>query len=781
KINIIRAPQPPSQVIAPLPVHSRHTDEAKAAQDAIRVAQATQLSIEAKKRKAETRLARERALLAAKEDREGLRLKNGSVLRRILPATSSLKDLFDIVREQDHNIGNADISLIQTPIPAPQPITPSTSTPGGWLSPGDIPGATDIVDASEEDDNMDMDLDVNSGGEEHEDDEIEHEVDYGDHDDEEDNNSEENDDSENDEDDEDEMMHALPIHINPGHAGRGRGRGRGRGMRGMPFSGAGHSLSGGGGRSSVSAESESTSEQVQETSVESDALRRQRILEAMENRVKNQEQQASSTAVVSKRVKPKEILSLKARCAHEVAVMLTRSDTAASRNLKGLNKSVGSQITEAIVQELIKLKKLDQLSFKRLHRCPVVNMILDGYSRTTDSLLDSIGRSQAHSLTYFSLREATFLTDKGFLNLSHFEELEYLDLSHCRVTDKTLEFIQNLPYLSSLHLSSTKVTSSGLARVINKSAWKAGLHTLDLSYCQGVAGRSVLVNLQELENLRTLKLNNTRSFDQSPVQVPITGAFQRLLHVDLARTPINGADLVALSTTFQSLESLNLTECVNVSTEALEHCAKHMSSLQQLVFPNRENDLLTVLPLVARLPLTHLDLTGFLFVGDDAILNLASATSLQMLSLSGSKLTDVGAAVFLHMSSLRELSLDRTDIGDKAMEYLRDLGRVEVLSLKQCRRLTTAGVLTLGRSAFFGLKLKRLNLGYNPYIHDEALAAFAHCHGLNTLNLEHTDVSEHRVLLLQNSLPNLTQLRIQGITSGAVYEENPRPTFDEQA
>ena len=71
------------------------------------------------------------------------------------------------------------------------------------------------------------------------------------------------------------------------------------------------------------------------------------------------------------------------------------------------------------------------------------------------------------------------------------------------------------------------------------------------------------------------------------------------------------------------------------------------------------------------LPLTHLDLSDFKFIADDAILSLAEAKNLQMLSLSGTMLTDAGAAVLVHMSSLKELSLDRTHIGDKAMEYLR--------------------------------------------------------------------------------------------------------------
>jgi hypothetical protein len=67
-------------------------------------------------------------------------------------------------------------------------------------------------------------------------------------------------------------------------------------------------------------------------------------------------------------------------------------------------------------------------------------MVLDAYSRATDSLMDVIGGSQARSLAYLSLKECTFLTDTGFRNIARFELLEFLDLSHCRITDKTLAF-----------------------------------------------------------------------------------------------------------------------------------------------------------------------------------------------------------------------------------------------------------------------------------------------------------------------------------------------------
>ncbi|KAK3832942.1 MAG: hypothetical protein JOS17DRAFT_741115 [Linnemannia elongata] len=847
KINIIKAhastatePDTPL-VIAPLPLTSRHNEQEAEAQNATRLAEANKRAEKVKRDKMEARIARQRALDALKEDRENrklrnqpsaptttsssstyassgpplvstfqepvavastptapapaptpaapsnamvqLRMKNGSVLKRSFLSTATVKDLFDLTRSEDRNIGNADISLIQpfprreftvgdsdltlseaglcpscslnvlvqAPILAPQPVTPN---PGAWIP------STD----SESQGPTPMDIDQDEGTVHY----LPHFGDNGqnDNDDEEDvdegeGNNDEDDDEDEDEEDEDEEMHALPVidHINANHPfaipglgrGRGRGHGRGRGRGGTPFSGAGHSLSSSG---PASATNDQTPDQPEMTPEERDQQRRQRVLEAMANRAKAQEAEkiAPGLTVGVKRVKEREIPSLQSLCCYQVAVMLTAKDSKSNSHLKLWGENVGSQVGEAVIQELIRLKQLDQLTFKRFYTCPIVNMVLDAYSRATDSLMDVIGGSQARSLAYLSLKECTFLTDTGFRNIARFEFLEFLDLSHCRITDKTLEFTLNLPYLSTLNLSATKVTTTGLARIIADAEWKSNLQTLDLSYCQGIAGPLALYNLRELEKLRTLKLNSSKAFNMSPVRIPDSKAFTQLLNLDLASTSIDASDVIALLPVIGNVEKFNLTSCARVTTEALEQVVSNLRMLQDLKFPSRNHHLVTVLPTAAVLPLTHLDLSDFKFIADDAILSLAAAKNLQMLSLSGTMLTDAGAAVLVHMSSLKELSLDRTHIGDKAMEYLRDLGRIEILSLSQVQRLTTVGVNFLGRSAFFSLKLKRLNLKNNPFIHDDALTVFSHCNSLNTLNLDNTDVTEIAALRLQGNL-----------------------------
>ncbi|KAF9106651.1 hypothetical protein BGX27_009066 [Mortierella sp. AM989] len=841
KINITRnqgsTPDTPL-----LPLSSRHKEEEMQAMNATRVAEATRRAEQLKKERMEARLARQRALEDLKQDKENrklkghakpdstsvsntstsnstsgvmstanslpptttpisvgvatkgrhtmvqLRLKNGTILKRSYDSNDKLKDLFELARSEDGNIGSADISLIQpfprreftiadsdltlseaelcpscslnvfvqTPIPAPQPIVPNS-----WL-PVDVemeePSSGQVQEPNENDSDEDQSLDDDNAGEDADEDEVVDEV--------------EEEEAENEANDDDDMMHAMPMPFHPPqHPVPGNRRTR------IPFSGAGHSL----GSSSSSGAGNQPEVPVDSTSANADALRRQRILDAMANRTGNQS--IEDTKILDKRLKKtkeRTIPTLQSLCCYEVAVMLTAKDAKSVKNLKLLGENIGSQAAEGIVQELIKLKQLDQLTFKRLYRwyeCvlfdvakvenSIVNIVLDAYPRATDSLMDAIGASQSRSLTYLSLKECTFLTDNGLSNIGRFEELEFLDLSHCRVTDKTLEFILDLKNLNTLQLSATKITSNGLARAISRAVWKSTLQTLDVSYCEGISGSSVLVNLQELLNIRSLRLNNTLAFDQSPVRVPDQKAFTRLQTLDLARTPITSEDLITLIPRFKAVELLNLNSCIHISTTALECCANELNALENISFPNREHDLITVLPIAA----------GFLYVGDEAILSLSAAVNLQVLSLAGTKLTDVGSAVFIHMSSLKELLLDRTNIGDKTMEYLRDLGRLEILSLQRCERLTTAGMVLLGRCGFFSIKLKRLNLGYNKFIHDEALPVFARCHELNTLNLEYTDVSQERALRLQYSLPALKQLRIQGVTNGAVYEENPRPTF----
>ncbi|KAG0007215.1 hypothetical protein BGZ80_004931, partial [Entomortierella chlamydospora] len=590
KINIIRN-QTSDQDTPLLPLTSRHKEDEMQAMNATRVAEAARRAEKLKKEKMEARLARQRALEDLKQDRENRKLRSHpktgpspstpnaptassssgttSTATGVPPANNSITA--SVATKGSH-------AMVQTPIPAPQPIVPNSRLPVD-------------VEMEEPPSEQNHELDEN-----HEDDDGD---DISDEDETQDEgntaeNINEDDEDEGEggtEDEDDEMIHAIPLpfHHPPQNPFAGPRRIR------MPFSGAGHSL-GSGSASTAGSQPETPAS----SSTDASALRRQRILDAMANRTGSQtSKDAKDMETRLKKTKQRTIPTLQSLCCYEVAVMLTAKDSKSSKNLKLLGENIGSQVAEGIVLELIKLKQLDQLTFKRLYRCSLVNVVLDAYSRATDSLMDAIGASQSRSLTYLSLKECTFLTDKGFSNIGRFEELEFLDLSHCRVTDKTLEFILNLQNLNTLHLSATKVTTNGLAKIISEASWKLTLQTLDVSYCAGISGPSVLINLQELMNIRSLKLNNTLAFDWSPVRVPDHRAFARLENLDVARTPITDDDLVSLIPNFKVLEVLNLNSCVNITAVALERFANEVKGLKNIGFPNREHDLLTVLPVAA--------------------------------------------------------------------------------------------------------------------------------------------------------------------------------------
>ncbi|KAF9970876.1 hypothetical protein BGZ73_006275 [Actinomortierella ambigua] len=759
-----------------------------------------------------------------------LRLKNGTVLKRSFDNTAPLQQLFDAAIQEEPSLAGEDIRLIQpfprrefgaseahqtlqeaglcpscslnvhvppstnpVPPPAPDITSPLGSIPGSWQP---APPSFGQIGTDEPEP---MDIDEEEEGEE-EDQPVGSDEDH----------SDEEDEDMDGPDNGDDMMHILPVGPGHGHGnpfgGRGRGRGgvlggRGRGRGGFPFSGAGHRLSSGsgsaggpssGGGGSGGDNGGDSSHGNAPAQPVSDAERRQRVLDAMAARAATQQAAAgaATTSSAGTSSSPTEVLSLKAqktspareiasllsRCSYEVAVLLTSNDSKRAKYLKNLAE-VGSQAAELIVQDLIRLKQLDQLTVKRLGRCPVVNLSLDGYSRTTDSLMETLRWTLAPSLSFLSLRGCSLLTDNGFSQLAAFHELEHIDLSHCRCTDANLVHLLELSELRVLILSNTKVTSRGIASTVSKACWKEHLHTLDLSSCDGIQGPSVLIHLQELLNLRNLRLGNTLAFDSGHIMVPDSLGFQRLQELDLMRTRITDDDLQAIRSSFPALEILNLTGCSRLTDVSLQRlCSQGQETIPELTslkLPDRESPLRDVLPLMADqfCQLSQLDLTGFLNVTDDTLLSLGAATNLTMLSLAGTKLTDVGAPVLAQLELLRELSLDRTLIQDASLDHLRGLGRLEILSLSRCPKLTVDGLKLLAMSASFERTLKRLNLSHNSQIHDEALGYLGQAHALVSLNLDGTDVTTVRARRLADTMENLTQLRIVGVTEGERLEE----------
>ncbi|KAF0517365.1 RNI-like protein [Gigaspora margarita] len=235
-----------------------------------------------------------------------------------------------------------------------------------------------------------------------------------------------------------------------------------------------------------------------------DEEKRQRIAEAVQARV-----HADNSVNDSQHVKhgiKREVKTLKSRCAYCVAVFLTTATS--MRTLQSLS-NVSADVGELLVNELIKLEKLDVLTFKRFTNCNLQNIILDNYFKASDSLLEIISDTQSSSVTKVSLRNCELITDNGF------------------------DCLQDCAFASTLE-------------------------DLNLSYCSGVGGKTVFADLQPLQNLRRLNLD---SVQLTPPLVPVKpSSFRNLEVLDLSRTRFCDQDVMKIICQCKNMIELILIE-----------------------------------------------------------------------------------------------------------------------------------------------------------------------------------------------------------------------------
>ncbi|RIB23849.1 hypothetical protein C2G38_2170077 [Gigaspora rosea] len=439
----------------------------------------------------------------------------------------------------------------------------------------------------------------------------------------------------------------------------------------------------------------------------------------------------------------RDVKTLKSRCAYCVAVLLT---TASSMGTLQSLSNVSADVGELLVNELIKLEKLDALTFKRFTNCNLQNIILDNYFKASDSLLEIISDTQSSSVTKVSLRNCELITDNGFDCLQDLQYLEYLDVMSCRIRDRTLPYFIGFKELRKLNLSKTKVTMNGLRTLFAECAFTSTLEDLNLSYCSGVGGKTVFADLVQL----------------TPPLVPVKpSSFRNLEVLDLSRTRLCDQDVMKIICQFKNMVELILIETVGIGQFGLKWMAK-------------EEELDDILQDFSELPLIKMDLTGFINVTDSGIMHLAGAKSdlfyfcLIFLSLSGTKLTDVGMSALKDLENLVELYLDRTSITDAGIVFLDGLRDLTHLSLNKTR-IKNASLSTIRKSTFANRKLKYLDVGYTR-VSDKGVKELRGLPHLSFLNLDFTHVSLSCRNILAD-IPSLQPVRLNGITKEVCEDE----------
>lgn len=95
-----------------------------------------------------------------------------------------------------------------------------------------------------------------------------------------------------------------------------------------------------------------------------------------------------------------------------------------------------------------------------------------------------------------------------------------------------------------------------------------------------------------------------------------------------------------------------------------------------------------------RTSVNELDLGDNSFVTDEGMRHVAKIKGLQKLYLNRTNITDAGIRQ-LRKTPLTYINLWETQIGDKSLGYIAEMGSMKQLQIKNCSRVTDAGVAKL--------------------------------------------------------------------------------------
>jgi len=264
--------------------------------------------------------------------------------------------------------------------------------------------------------------------------------------------------------------------------------------------------------------------------------------------------------------------------------------------LKKLNLE-GTEITGAGLLHLTRLRRLEKLTIDgtRMSHADVIRLFVEQGRGALDALVAT-----------------------GQLVQRPDEDEPFdLRLEGEQITDGLIEFLVQLPMLSSITLKSTTVTETGLNLFRGMPQLKSlGLH-----------GEEVWKKLPTMPHIETFDVSHTtisaKQLSQHLRSLP------QLKSLSLSYTPMVDEDL-AVMVQIPSLQELSL---------------------------------------------------GATKIGGDGLRHLAVLTKLRRLNLGNSNIADQGLRHLSHLPSLRELWLDFTSVSDAGVTYLKQLSALRKLGL----------------------------------------------------------------------------------------------------
>jgi Leucine-rich repeat (LRR) protein len=317
------------------------------------------------------------------------------------------------------------------------------------------------------------------------------------------------------------------------------------------------------------------------------------------------------------------------------------------------------------------------------------------------------------------------ITDAGLKTLREFPELGELTLLNTSVTDEGLAHLAGLEGLKKLDLIEPKITDAGLDTL----ARLTGLTSLNLSGTE--ISDASLKHLRTMRNLNTLTLDGTKVSDAGLAHL---GKLPLLVHLSLTNTRVSDRGLDHLlsleNLQFLSLSGTDITPLGLKKLAGLKNLNRLGLSEEQItdrcVFALRDAGKLHTLP----------GTVGE--AGDHPV----SPEDIVQVDLARSNVTNDVLECFAGLKNIREISLPREQLTDRALRQLRRLNLLHTLRQAQTASNTRPGSLE---------EIAILDLS-SVTITDRGLEVLHDLKNLTTLRLDRTRITESGLIAIQQAL-----------------------------
>ncbi|GBG72413.1 hypothetical protein CBR_g11992 [Chara braunii] len=355
--------------------------------------------------------------------------------------------------------------------------------------------------------------------------------------------------------------------------------------------------------------------------------------------------------------------------------------------------------------------------------------------------------------------------------LSRFPRLTDLDLSKCRMIDKTLiSLSKGLRHIQRLDLSEAMITDISLIALAGSCRH---LVSLILSRCTLITDDGVTILVRSLgQKLQSLNLSGCKRITDAAVGKVTGHCRQSLRELHLGHcNEITDAGLASFvaGKPFTALQTLGLDFTSHITDAGIAEVAKGCPSLTRLDISGTSITDSGLEMIAGKLSkLEHLIITQSGRVTDEGVVAVARKGRLKTLVVGmlppgppRVAMNDACMSGLALCGSLESLELDScADMTDEGLATVaRGCGKLKHLTLRSCDNVGAAGLSVVGDCCS---GLEKLKLYGCSRVNDEALGCIARCKSLRSLEIDSTEDSatDAGLFAIATGCPRLVRVQV---------------------